>query len=358
MVTAAEIRRIALALPGAYEHPSHGGRPSWRTKKQMFAWIRDKPEALVVWVDSLDEKEALLEQEPRVFFTTPHYDGHPMVLVRLDAVDPRRAERLITESWNLRAAAASKRGVKRAATMPRSGRSDAKRAKPGRTTFVLLPGAGGAAWYWHRVVPLLEKAGYEALAVDLPADDPKKGLSAYADIVIRALGKRSDVTLVAQSMGAFTAALVCARAKKKIRRLVFVNAMIPVPGESASVWGEVTGSEKARKAAARRGRYPLEFDDETYFLHDVPKRIALELAEHERDEVQIAFRERARFAEWPDVPIHVVVGKDDRLFPRDFQARVARERLGKNVVEVPGGHLVALSRPRELAKLLVGYVSS
>jgi surfactin synthase thioesterase subunit len=358
MVTEAQIRRIALALPGAYEHPSHGGRPSWRTKKHMFAWIRDKPEALVVWVESLDEKEALLEHEPRVFFTTRHYEGYPMVLVRLDAVDQRRAERLISESWKLRAPAASKRGRKRAATQPRSEGSGSKRAKPGRTTFVLLPGAGGAAWYWQRVVPLLEEAGCETLAVDLPADDPKKGLSAYADIVTRAIGKRRDVTLVAQSMGAFTAALVCARAPKKVRRLVFVNAMIPVPGETAGAWWDATGSEKARKAAAKRGGYPTEFDLETYFLHDVPKLVARKLAEHERDEVEIAFREPARFADWPDVPIHVVVGKDDRLFPREFQARVARERLGKDVDEVPGGHLVALSRPRELAKLLVGYVSS
>jgi pimeloyl-ACP methyl ester carboxylesterase len=43
-------------------------------------------------------------------------------------------------------------------------------------TFVLIPGAGGAAWYWHRVVPLLQAAGHDAIAVDLPADDPAAGL--------------------------------------------------------------------------------------------------------------------------------------------------------------------------------------
>jgi pimeloyl-ACP methyl ester carboxylesterase len=324
----------------------------------MFAWIRDNPEALVVWVDSLDEKEALLEHEPRVFFTTPHYDGHPMVLVRLAAIDQRRAERLITESWKLRAPAASKRGMKRGATTPRSARSGVQRAKPEPTTFVLIPGAGGAAGFWYRVVPLLEKAGYGALAVDLPADDPRKGLSAYADIVIRAIGKRNDVTLVAQSMGAFTAALVCARAPKKIRRLVFLNAMIPVPGETAGAWWDDTGSEKARKAAAKRGGYPTEFDLETYFLHDVPKQVARELEKHERDESEAVFRDKARFDKWPDIPIHVVVGRDDRFFPREFQARVARQRVGTRVDEMPGGHLAALSHPRELAKLLVRYVSS
>ena len=69
------------------------------------------------------------------------------------------------------------------------------------------------AWYWHRVVPLLEKAGYEAIAVDLPADDERAGLEQYAGIVVRAIGDRSRVVLVAQSLGGFTAPLVCARAQ-------------------------------------------------------------------------------------------------------------------------------------------------
>jgi hypothetical protein len=340
MVTEAQIRRIALALPGAYEQPSHDGRPSWRTKPRMFACLRENPEALVVWVESLDEKEALIEHEPRVFFTTPHYDGYPIVLVRPGAIDRRRTERLLGESWKLRAPASLRKRKERSA---------------GASPFVLLPGAGGAAWYWHRVVPLLEKAGHEALAVELPADDARAGLRAYAKRAVAAIGERRNVTLVAQSLGAFTAAVVCARAPKSIGRVVFVNAMIPLPGETAGdFWGN-TGSEKARKAAARRGGYGVEFELDTYFLHDVPKSVARTLASHEREEAAAAMREPARFRAWPDVPLHVVVGRDDRLFPRDFQARVARDRLGLAVDEVPGGHLVALSRPRELARLLLRY---
>jgi pimeloyl-ACP methyl ester carboxylesterase len=101
----------------------------------------------------------------------------------------------------------------------------------------------------------------------------------------------------------------------------------------------------------------VAFDLDTYFLHDVPKRIAERLASHGRDEAEIAFREPAAFERWPDLPIHVVAGKDDRFFPATFQAKVARERLGREVHEVPGGHLVALSRPRELAELLLSLVS-
>lgn len=223
-------------------------------------------------------------------------------------------------------------------------------------TFVLIPGAGGVAWYWHRVAPLLERAGHETIAVDLPGDDPNAGLRSYADLVIKAIAERSNLVLVAQSMGAFTATLVCARVP--IDRLVFVNAMIPVPDETAREWWDNTGWLEARTSAARRRGYDVDFDLETYFLHDVPGDVVSAGALHQREEAPIAFTEPVSFQTWPDVPIHVVVGKDDRFFPNDFQARLARERLGKEVDEVPGGHLVALSHPHEFAARLLGYVES
>jgi pimeloyl-ACP methyl ester carboxylesterase len=105
-------------------------------------------------------------------------------------------------------------------------------------TFVFIPGAGGVAWYWHRVVPLLEEAGHESIAVDLPGNEAHAGLSAYANRVLDAIGTR-HVALIAQSLGAFTAPLVCARVR--VRMLVFVNAMIPVPGETAGEWWDNTG---------------------------------------------------------------------------------------------------------------------
>ena len=125
------------------------------------------------------------------------------------------------------------------------------------TSLVLVPGAGGMAWYWHRVVPLIGVAGHEAIAVDLPSEDRNSGLAAYADIVIRAIAKRSDVILVAQSLAGFTAPLVCVRAP--VRMVVFANAMIPQPGETAGTWWGATGAVEARKQAATRGGYAMEF---------------------------------------------------------------------------------------------------
>src|SRR6516225_601591 len=93
-------------------------------------------------------------------------------------------------------------------------------------TYILIPGAGGMAWYWHRVVALLEQAQREAIAVDLPGNDESAGLSVYVDIVVREIGQRTNIILVAQSLGGFTAAIVCQRVP--VRRLVFINAMIPL----------------------------------------------------------------------------------------------------------------------------------
>jgi pimeloyl-ACP methyl ester carboxylesterase len=220
-------------------------------------------------------------------------------------------------------------------------------------TFVLVPGAGGVAWYWHRVVPLLKEAEHDAIAVDLPGDDQKAGLSTYADRVVEAIGPR-QIVLVAQSLGGFTAPLVCSRVR--VSKLVFVNAMIPVPGETAGEWWDNTGSTAARTAAAQRGGYSTNFDLATYFLHDVPPEIIKQGEAHQRPEADIVFGEPCRFETWPDIPIHVIAGRDDRFFPIDFQRRVARERLHVTVDELPGGHLVALSNPRGLVNLLLGYL--
>lgn len=227
--------------------------------------------------------------------------------------------------------------------------------------FILIPGAGGAAFYWQRVVPLLVEAGHSAEAVDLPADDEEAGLTEYSDIVLRAIEAqpakdRSQVVLVAQSLGGFTAAVTCARAADKISTLVFLNAMIPLPGETAGAYWGNTGAEQAREAAAKQRGYSHTFDLFTYFLHDVPEDVARAGESDQRPEAKIVFQQPCAFERWPDIPTHVLVGKDDRFFPNDFQKRVASERLGKPVREVPGGHLAALSYPRELANVLLEYV--
>ncbi|HEX9065833.1 MAG TPA: alpha/beta hydrolase [Streptosporangiaceae bacterium] len=219
-------------------------------------------------------------------------------------------------------------------------------------TFVLIPGAGGAAtWYWQRIAPLLTAAGHEAISVDLLAEHASAGLPGYAKAVAGAIGGRRDVVLVAQSLGGFTGPLIAEQVP--LSALVFVNAMIPVPGETAAAWWDNTGQPRARMEAAEQGGYSGEFDLDTYFLHDVPESVTAAGRPDQHDEPDAVFEAPCAFTAWPDRPIRVVAGADDRFFPAGFQRRVARERLGIEADVLPGGHLMALSRPEPLARYLL-----
>ncbi len=221
-------------------------------------------------------------------------------------------------------------------------------------TFVLIPGAGGDASYWQLVVDELQRRGHEALAVELPTYDDTKDIAGYADAVVASIGGRTDVILVAQSMGGFTVPLVCARVP--VRVVVLVNAMIPRAGERPGDWWANTGQDAARREMdVRDGRDPdAGFDPRVVFLHDVPQTV-IDSAPPPKRQSDTPFTSAVSSPPWPDIPTRVLAGRDDRFFPLDFQRRVARERLGITPDEMPGGHLVALSRPLELADRLLAY---
>jgi pimeloyl-ACP methyl ester carboxylesterase len=225
------------------------------------------------------------------------------------------------------------------------------------TTFVLVPGAGGDTWFWHRLVAELERRGHVAVAVALPTDDDTAGLAAYADTVVAAAGDHAPVVLVAQSMGGLTAPLVCARLPVEL--LVLVNAMIPLPGETGGDWWTATGQQAARAACwEREGIAGDPDDDAVMFFHDVPADVTAAARQQELRQPMRPFEDPWPLAAWPDVPTRLLTGRDDRLFPAEFQRRIAEERLGLVPDEIPGGHLVALSRPVELADRLEHYVRS
>jgi hypothetical protein len=104
MATEADVRKIALSLPETRERPSYNSSPGFRVKDKLFLRIRSEAEGgLVVFVSDLGEKDALLQADPKKFFTTPHYDGYATVLVNLKAIGVRELRELITDSWRLKA---------------------------------------------------------------------------------------------------------------------------------------------------------------------------------------------------------------------------------------------------------------
>ena len=116
MATFADVRALALALPDASERSSRG-HLQWRVRDKLFVWERplrpremqelgtDAPEGpiLAARVEHAGAKEALLADDPRVYFTTSHFDGYPAVLARLERIGAADLEELITEAWLARA---------------------------------------------------------------------------------------------------------------------------------------------------------------------------------------------------------------------------------------------------------------
>jgi pimeloyl-ACP methyl ester carboxylesterase len=220
-------------------------------------------------------------------------------------------------------------------------------------TYALIPGGGGDPWEWHRLVTELTSRGHDAIAIRLPAEDDKAGWSEYADAVVDAIGDRAGVTLVATSMGGFTAPIVCTR--RRVDLLVLLNAMIPVPGDTFNGWGANTGSRAARREYhASLGLSSVDAEDAAVvYYHDFPSEIRAEAqARTWQDQSMARLNEPWPLASWPDVPTRVLAGRHDRMFPLEFQRRVARERLGIDIDEIDGGHMLALSNPAALADRL------
>jgi len=220
--------------------------------------------------------------------------------------------------------------------------------------FALIHGGGDVGWYWHLVEAELRSRGHDSVAPDLPCDDDSATLDVYANTVIEAIGDRRELVVVGQSYGAFTAPIVADRLAADV--LVLLAGMIPSPGEAAADWWDDTGySEAARQQAALDGGKTGNEDPLVCYYHDVPRPLAEEAMRRERGESTAAWKQPWPLDAWPNVPTKFVLCRDDRLFPAAFVRRLARERLDIVPDEIPGGHCVALSRPRELAELLISY---
>jgi pimeloyl-ACP methyl ester carboxylesterase len=162
--------------------------------------------------------------------------------------------------------------------------------------------------------------------------------------------------LVAESLGGFTAPIVCTR--RPVTLLVLLNAMIPLPGETGNTWGSNTGAGPARREYfASIGLRPDDVhDDALVYFHDLPAELAAEAqARAWQDQSMTPMQQSWPLSAWPDVPTRVLAGRHDRMFPLEFQRRVAMERLALKVDEIEGGHMVALSHPRELADRLEAH---
>jgi len=212
-------------------------------------------------------------------------------------------------------------------------------------TYVLIPGAGGDAWYWHLVAPLLEAAGHRAVPVALPASDPDPGLDAYVAAAVDAVGSlEGDAVVVGHSLGGFSAPIVAERLGAVM--VVFVAAMTPKPGETAGDWWTTSGF--------RQVWGDQQMDAVEHFLHDLPPPVLQEALERgEPEQADRVMADPFPLPALPSIPTRGIAATNDRFFPVAFMDRLIRDRLGVEPEHVAAGHLCALANPAGLVELLL-----
>ena len=220
--------------------------------------------------------------------------------------------------------------------------ADEPRSDGPMSTFVLIHGGGDTSHHWRLLAPELRTRGHGVVAMDLPCDDDSAGLDEYADAVVTAIGDRSDLILVAHSLGGFTAPLVCERVPVEL--LVLIAGMVPIPGERGDEWSSNTGFP------GTDGEDELEI-----FYDDVPPDVAQDAIEHGRAQSDAIGRDPWPLERWPEVPTRFLLCTRDRMFPPAWMRDVVRDRLGIEPDEIDSGHCPALSRPSHLADRLLAF---
>lgn len=236
--------------------------------------------------------------------------------------------------------------------------------------FALVHGGAHGGWCWERLVPELEALGHRASAPDLPFDDPH-GVSDWADTVVDTIPPDAGRTVVVgHSLGGLCIPVVAERAA--VDHLVFLGAMVPVPGRSMmevmadepDTFRDVEVAETVRdvidtKAFEGAGDAVMPYAQaHAMFYGDLDETTARSAWQRLRRQGLTSFTEPSPLERWPDVRSTYVLMKDDGAVNPEWSRRVARGRLaeagrhGSDLVELEGSHSPFFSRPRELAELL------
>lgn len=229
------------------------------------------------------------------------------------------------------------------------------------TTFALVHGGYHGAWCWEQLTPLLEQAGNDVVAMDLPLEDSSATFDTYADVVCAALDDcGDDVVLVGHSYAGNTIPLVAAR--RPVRHLVYLCAMIPDIGRSLAE--QLTDRPEMLNPIFKRGL--SELDEQLrqgwtdldiareVFYGDCDPRSAQAAVKRLRPQSVYPAIQPCSLAEHPRVSTTYIVCSDDQMLLPEWSRQAARERLTAELVELPGHHSPFYSRPSVLADVLLG----
>jgi pimeloyl-ACP methyl ester carboxylesterase len=230
-------------------------------------------------------------------------------------------------------------------------------------TYALIHGGAHGGSCWDLLASELRDRGHDVVAPDLPIDDPEATLTDHAQVVVDAVGDRSDVVVVAHSLGGLVGPIVASMCDAEL--LVMLAAMVPSPGESCvELWAATDYAPGVPDGDGGKVDVDLDGDDATIlesagaiaeFYHDVQRDIALDAVSKLREQDMAMMTEPWPLAAWPDVPTRYLLCRDDRILPPDWSRRVVPERLGITPDEIDGSHSPFLARPSELADRLEAY---
>jgi pimeloyl-ACP methyl ester carboxylesterase len=225
-------------------------------------------------------------------------------------------------------------------------------------TFALVHGGQHGAWCWTFVEAELGSRGHTSIAVDLPVGDLTAGAARYAEVVAQATRDAGDeLVLVGHSLGGLTIPLV--PALRPVRRLVFLCAAYPEPGQSHF---DVLAAEPARSlGSATRGHLANQGppdhlssadDARATFYDDVPAELQDWAISRLRRQSRTPHREVTPLVAWPDTPRTLIHAADDRAIPLELARRQTMRLFGVEPIVIPGGHSPFLTRPADVATLL------
>jgi hypothetical protein len=226
------------------------------------------------------------------------------------------------------------------------------------TDFGLVHGAYHGAWCWERLTPELERLGHRVFTVDLPAEDPRAGAAEYAAAALTAFADAGeDLVLVGHSLGGLTIPLIAA--SRPVRRLIFLAAMIPRPGQTHD---EVMAAEPdmvlpGPEGGAYRGsdgavRWRPEAAA-SWFYADCPAELAAWAAARLRGQFWTITSEMSPLSAWPGTPCAYLLGSHDPVINPAWSRSAARTVLGVQPVELDVGHTPFLAAPALLAGVLI-----
>ncbi len=227
--------------------------------------------------------------------------------------------------------------------------------------IVLVHGSYHGSWCWDLLRPDLERLGHRVITPDLPISDPEAGAATYAQVVADSIEPGMQPVLVGHSMGGLVIPLVAAL--RPVRRLVFVAAFLPSPGESAN---DQRSNGSLDPPATPTTAEWTDLGDDVWmvgphtateiFFHDASPQIADWATKRLRPQAYRVMNEITPMTAWPDVECRSIVCLADRAINPAWVRTAARERLGTEAVEIPGGHSPFMTRPAEFAELLDSLV--